>query len=77
MNRNDLIPVEGYENLARDPKTGAILNINKREIQNAREQKRVRKQRLQEQEQLKETVDKLENEMQEIKSLLSQIVEKL
>lgn len=77
MNRDELVPVEGHDNLVRDPKSGAILNINKREIQNAREQKKIRKQRLEEQEKLKETVGKLEEDVKEIKSLLSQIAEKL
>lgn len=77
MDKTDLIPVGGHENLARDPKSGAILNINKHEIENARVQKKIRKQRLEEQEKLKETVDQLQNEMKEIKGLLSQIAEKL
>ena len=77
MKHDELVPVEGHDNLVRDPKSGAILNINKREIQNAREQKKIRKQRLEEQEKLKETVGKLEEDVKEIKSLLSQIAEKL
>jgi len=77
MDKTDLIPVEGYENLARDPKSGAILNINKLEIENARVQKEIRKKRLEEQEKLKETVSQLETDVKEIKSLLSQIAEKL
>lgn len=73
-----LINVEGHVgDLARDPSSGAILNINRTEIQNAREAKRIRQQKAQEEKNLKETVDKLESEMADIKRLLSTIVEKL
>ena len=71
------LKVDGYNDLVRDEKTGAILNINKGEAQLAREQKKLRQERMKEQEQLKQTVDQLESDVKEIKSLLSQIAEKL
>ena len=73
----ELLNVEGQPDLARDPKSGAILNINRTEIQKAREQKRLRKLRKQEEDNLKETVSKLENEMSDIKQMLSQLIEKM
>jgi uncharacterized FlaG/YvyC family protein len=77
MEKN-LINVEGHlGDLARDPSSGAILNINKTEIQNAREAKRIRQQKALEEKNLKETVDRLQSEMSDIKRLLSTIVEKL
>lgn len=72
-----MIKVEGFNDLVRDPTTGAILNINKSEIETAREQKRLRKQKELEEAELRESVSKLENEMGEIKNLLSRLVEKL
>ena len=56
--------------LARDKRTGGIVNINKEEIQNARERKKQRKQKELEFEQLKTDVS-------EMKQLLNTIIEKL
>lgn len=75
--KKDYVSVEGHADLVRDPNSNAILNINKSEIQNAREAKRIRQQKLREEQELKETVDTLKEEMNDIKSLLSQLVEKL
>lgn len=65
----DKIKIDGYPGLARDKKTGAILNINRNEIQIARERKALRKQKEREFEDLK-------NEVSEIKELLLKLVEK-
>ena len=62
--------VEGSSNLARDPNTGAIVNINKDDIAKAREAKNKRKNKDREFEELK-------NEVSEIKELLNKLVEKL
>jgi hypothetical protein len=65
----DKIKIDGHPGLARDKKTGAILNINRNEIQIARERKALRKQKEREFEDLK-------NEVSEIKELLLKLVEK-
>jgi len=65
----DKIKIDGHPGLARDKETGAILNINRNEIQIARERKVLRKQKEQEFENLK-------NEVSEIKELLLKLVEK-
>ena len=62
--------VEGSSSLARDPNTGAIVNINKDDIAKAREAKNKRKNKDREFEELK-------NEVSEIKELLNKLVEKL
>lgn len=66
----DYIMVDGSSSLARDPKSGAIVNINKDEIKKAREAKEKRKNKDREFEDLK-------NEVGEIKELLNKLVEKL
>jgi len=66
----DYIMVENASGLARDPKSGAIININKDEIRKAREAKKKRKNRDRE-------FDDLKNEVGEIKELLNKLVEKL
>lgn len=77
MRNLELQQVKDEPDLARDVKSGAILNINRTEIQNAREAKRLRQAKKQEERNLKDKVDKLEQDMSDIKALLSTIVEKL
>ena len=64
------IKVEGQDGLVRDTKFGAILNINSTEVEQARERKRLRKQKDKEFEDLK-------NEVGEIKDLLHKLIERL
>ena len=61
----------------KDTISGAILNINKNEVEAARERKKLRKQQEQELEIMKETVQDLKNEMNEVKELLSKIAERV
>ena len=61
----------------KDTNSGAILNINRNEVQAARERKKLRKQQEQEIKDMKETVHHLKNEMSEVKELLNKIAERL
>lgn len=63
------IPVEGHKDLVRDKVSGAIISINSDEKEK-RQILRSAKQRE------KARLDKLENDMSEIKSLLTQLIEK-
>ena len=64
------IKVEKDPELVRDTNTGAILNINKDEINAARKRKLERRQKEKEFEDLK-------NEVGDIKNMLTKIIEKL
>jgi SRSO17 transposase len=64
------VKVEVHTGLVKDTKTGAILNINSTEVEQARERKRLRKQKDKEFEDLK-------NEVGEIKNLLHKLIERL
>lgn len=64
------VKVEGHNNLVRDKNSGAILNINKLEVEAARKRKALRKQKDREFEDLK-------NEVGEIKNLLHKLIEKM
>lgn len=68
MNKDfDLIPVEGYNNLFRDKKTGAILNKDKSAYNNYI--------RMKEQKQKEKTeIDNIKKDIEEIKSLLKEII---
>ena len=65
-----LLKVKDHNGLARDMRTGAILNINKDEIDAAKKRKLERRKKEQEFENLK-------NEVSDIKSMLTKIIEKL
>jgi Flp pilus assembly secretin CpaC len=73
--------VKDEPDLGRCPESNAIININTREIHLAREAKRQRQMKEAERKAnesvLQSKVDSLENDMRDIKSLLSQLVEKL
>lgn len=65
----EIIKVEGHPGFVRNADNNVILNINKTEIEIARERKKLRKQKEQEFETLK-------NEVGEIKELLLKLIEK-
>jgi hypothetical protein len=73
----DLIKVDGHTGLGRDSKTGAIININRKEVETARERKKKRLESKRNQEKLAAQVDSLENEVADIKDMLTKILEKL
>jgi hypothetical protein len=64
------LKVEGHTNLVRDTNSGAILNINKSEVEIARARKEARRKKDKEFEDLK-------NEVSEIKNLLHKLIEKM
>lgn len=71
-----LIPVEGRPGLARDKNTGAIVNINSTEVKSARARKRNRKHQQNEFQQLRNEIDNLTADVNDIKMLLTKLVEK-
>lgn len=62
-----MIPVEGHKNLYRDDKTGAIINCDQQGYVNYISQKKER-------EKLKNDVQNLKSELSEIKLLLKEII---
>ncbi len=64
------IKVEGHQGYVKDVTTGSILNINNNEIEAAKKRKALR---LQE----KEDIKNLKTEVNDIKKMLTQIIEKL
>jgi len=67
---SEFISVNGNPNLARCPNSGAIININKGEIQKARAAKTARQNKEKEFQELRQDVN-------ELKELLNKLVEKL
>lgn len=75
--KRDYVNVESRPDLVRDPKSGAILSINKSDIEKVRRAKQLRRDNETQQAQLREDVDNLKNELNDIKGLLTKLVEKL
>lgn len=70
----NLIKVEGQPGLARDKRTGAILNINSTEVNRIKE---LRKNQRDLKKVEREEINQLKSDVAEIKMMLSKIVEKL
>ena len=72
-----MIRVEGKPGLARDPNSGAMLNINSAEIRAAKARKIAMAQEEERKKQLIDDVEMLKEDMSDIKELLLTIKEKL
>lgn len=64
------VKIEGHNGYVRDKKSGAVLNLNKSEIEAAKKRKQERATKEQE-------LDNLKNEVSDIKIMLTKIIEKL
>ena len=76
MVRRVLEQVRGSPNLMKDPISQVVLNTNEAEFELARERKRSLKQKIIEDQQLKQDVEDLKSDIGEIKSILKQLAEK-
>ena len=70
----DLVKVDGQPGLVRDKNTGAVLNINTTEINRIKE---LRKNQRELKKVEREEINQLKSDVQDIKMILSKIVEKL
>ena len=66
--------VEGHGDLARDPKTNSIININSLDYDKYVATRNIRKVKDQDLDHMKEDLDNLKGEIGEIKSLLRELV---
>ena len=64
------LKVKDHQNLVRDKDTNVIININRSEIEQAKKRKAERIKKEQE-------INNLKNEVSEIKSMLTKVIEKL
>ena len=64
------VKIEGHNGYVRDKKSGAVLNLNKSEIEAAKKRKQQRATKEKE-------LDNLKNEVSDIKIMLTKIIEKL
>ena len=70
------LKVEGHNGLVRDMSTGAIINTNRTEYEEYMARKRLAEQRELEISKHSEDINILKNELQDIKSLILQLLQK-
>ena len=68
--------VKDHENLVRDMNSKAILNIDRLALQEYYQKRELAKKELSEKTESKQRLDKIENEMSEIKDLLRELIGK-
>ena len=66
--------VKDHENLVRDMNSKAILNTDKLALQEYHQKRELAKKELSEKTESKQRLDKIENEMSEIKDLLRELI---
>ena len=71
-----MIKVQGQTGLYKDPTSNTFINRNGSEIQEARERKKLRVQKHEEEQELRQKVDKLQDDISELKSMFHQLLEK-
>ena len=71
---SNLIPVEGNNDLVRDPKTNQIINTNSSAYEQYISQRKRRKLEKEKSLSVEQDLASLKNEMNEIKSLLKELV---
>jgi hypothetical protein len=76
MDNKRYMQVDGSPDLFRDTHSGAIVNANEMEVQKARKMKAARKAKAEEFEQVKEDVQQMKGDLNDIKMLLQRLAEK-
>lgn len=76
MDWSNLQPVEGFEHLYRDKRSGAIINMDVQTFENERKRKKIAQDRLIKEQTLTDKVESLENDITEIKAMLIALTEK-
>ena len=70
----DFYGLEGHKDLARDPETNAILNVNSMEYQQYLSRREVKSEKNQKEQTMEEEVANIKGEIDEIKSLLKELL---
>ena len=68
------VPIENDKTFVRDTSNRAVLNTDVSSLERYYIQRKVAKQRIKEQEEVKERVDKIEEDISEIKEMLHQLI---
>ena len=68
--------IEGHGDLARDPETNSIVNVNSSDYKQYIDRKKLKEKKNQKTQTIEEDLTKLKGEIQEIKSLLKEFLNK-
>ena len=70
----DFYGLEGHKDLARDPETNAIINVNSMEYQQYLSRREVKSEKSQKAQTMEDEVANIKGEIDEIKSLLKELL---
>ena len=70
----DMYKLEGHSDLARDPKTNSIVNVNSTDYEQYIARRSIKNEEVQKSENVEQELANLKSEMNEIKSLLKELV---
>lgn len=70
----DFYGLEGHKDLARDPKTNAVVNVNSMEYQQYLSRREVKSEKNQRVQTIEEEVANIKGDINEIKSLLKELL---
>lgn len=68
--------IDGHQDLARDPETNSIINVNSSEYMRYLSQRDIKSKKNQKVQTIEEDLDKMKDEIQEIKLLLKELLRK-
>jgi hypothetical protein len=68
--------IEGHGDLARDPETNSIVNVNSSDYEQYIDRKKLKEKKNQKVQTIEEDLGKMKDEIQEIKSLLKELLRK-
>ena len=74
--RNKFYKVEGHASLVKNPQTGVILNVNTTDVERARKRKIAKTLKKESAESIENEVYQLRSDMNDLKSMLQQLIEK-
>jgi len=74
--RDKFYKVEGHTSLVKNPQTGVILNVNTTDVERARKRKIAKTLKKESEESIVNEVNQLRNDMNDLKSMLQQLIEK-
>ena len=74
--RDKFYKVEGHSNLIKNPNTGVMLNVNTTELGRAKKRKAAKILKKKSEESIANEVNQLRSDMNDLKSMLQQLIEK-
>lgn len=76
MQNNDYVEIEGHPGLVRDSKTNAIINVDFKEIEQARKRRQVKIEKQKYESQLKNRIAQLESDMSFLKNAMEELLKR-